>query len=467
MEDVGRVREEVGAEVVALVGERKFRDVLGQLPARVLPREVRVGLGEPDLRELAHNRAAGEGLGQKHDVTVVLVDVLDEPTPELERLRVRVVDPEHLDAGVDPLDDHCEERVPQALPVRGVPVDVVDVLVALGRVLGVLQRAVRAAVEPLGMLVQPRVVGRALDREVERDVNLVLLGGLREVFEVLDGSEVAVDGIVTAGLVADRPRGARVVWSGDERVVPALAVGQADRVDRRQVQDVEAELGEPRELGLDPDQPAPGPGEQLVPAAEPRSHAVDLDRYGFREGDAAVARLNPLDGGEQFGAEGDVVLGRLGNLVVGERGGRVPDQGLVGVVLGRLLRHLEEQDALGDLAGELVVLRGDLALELVAPGPEHIGPGLHRVLPAALSVDVEAARPADAAEVGVDPLHLRFAVVGIAGALVADDRAEEVVAVAEDVGLDPDGVADAALGGVQAAVDGRGRVLDDNARRRV
>ena len=38
---------------------------------------------------------------------------------------------------------------------------------------------------------------------------------------------------------------------GGERVVAALAVGEADRVDRRQVDDVEAELGEPRQLALD------------------------------------------------------------------------------------------------------------------------------------------------------------------------------------------------------------------------
>ena len=53
----------------------------------------------------------------------------------------------------------------------GSPSSVVDVLVALGRVLGVLQRAVGAPVEPFGMLGEPRVVGRALDREVERDLD--------------------------------------------------------------------------------------------------------------------------------------------------------------------------------------------------------------------------------------------------------------------------------------------------------
>ena len=46
---------------------------------------------------------------------------------------------------------------------------------------------------------------------------------------------------------ADRPRAARVARLGRQRVVPALAVRDADRVDRRQVDDVEAELGELRQ----------------------------------------------------------------------------------------------------------------------------------------------------------------------------------------------------------------------------
>ena len=102
VEDVGRVDEEVGAEVLALGAVGELVDVLGQLPAGVLPGEVRVGLGEADLRQVAHDRAAGEGLGEEDDRAVDRVDLLDQPLPERERLRVRVVDAEELDAGVDP-----------------------------------------------------------------------------------------------------------------------------------------------------------------------------------------------------------------------------------------------------------------------------------------------------------------------------------------------------------------------------
>ena len=109
--------------------------------------------------------------------------------------------------------------------------------------------------------------------------------------EVLERAEVGVDRVVAAGLVADRPRGAGIVRAGGQRVVVALAVGVADRVDRRQVDDVEAELGEARELVLDAVQAAPRAREQLVPGAELGALAVDLDRERLLERDAAVAGL--------------------------------------------------------------------------------------------------------------------------------------------------------------------------------
>ena len=109
-----------------------------------------------------------------------------------------------------PVQHHVAQRLPEPAPVLGLEVDVVDVLVLLGRVLGVLERAVRAAVEPLGMLLQPRVVGRALDREVERDLDPELRAPRDEPLEVLLRAEVGMDRVVTALLGADRPRAADV-----------------------------------------------------------------------------------------------------------------------------------------------------------------------------------------------------------------------------------------------------------------
>ena len=101
----------------------------------------------------------------------------DQPLPERQRLRVRVVDAEDPDAVPHPVQDDVAKRLPEPEPVLGLPVDVDDVLVLLGRVLGVLDRPVGPVLEPLRMLGQPRVVGRALDREVERDLEPELLRG--------------------------------------------------------------------------------------------------------------------------------------------------------------------------------------------------------------------------------------------------------------------------------------------------
>ena len=85
----------------------------------------------------------------------------------------------------------------------------------------------------------------------------MLGGSLREVFQVVDRSELRMDGIVPAGLVADRPRGAGVGPARNQCVVTSLSVGVADRMDRGEVDDVEAQLGKARDLLLDALQAAP------------------------------------------------------------------------------------------------------------------------------------------------------------------------------------------------------------------
>ena len=77
---------------------------------------------------------------------------------------------------------------------------------------------------------------------------------------------------------ADGPRAAGVVGAGAERVVGALAVGDADRVDRRQVDDVEAHLGDRRQALGRAGETALAAGEQLVPGAVAGPRAVDPQR---------------------------------------------------------------------------------------------------------------------------------------------------------------------------------------------
>ena len=97
-QDVGRVREEVPAEVLRHLAACQLREVVDQLLLEVPPREVRVGLGEADLREGLDHPRPREGLGEEDHVGVNGLDLRDHPGPERDRLGVRIVDAEDPDA---------------------------------------------------------------------------------------------------------------------------------------------------------------------------------------------------------------------------------------------------------------------------------------------------------------------------------------------------------------------------------
>ena len=237
-QDVVGVDEEVRTEP----GARLVRDllqVLLELPFGVAPGEVGVRLLEPDLRQGLHHGGLGERLGEEDDLGVVGADVFEQPLPEVHGLGVRVVDAEDRDAAIDPEAHDPQDLAADALVVV-VEVQGIDVLVLLRRVLGVGDRAVGQRREPLRVLGDPRVVGRALQREVEGELETGVLGRADEPLEVGERAELGVDGVVAAVLRPDRVGRARVVRAGLERVVRTLAEGAADRVHRRDVDDVEA-----------------------------------------------------------------------------------------------------------------------------------------------------------------------------------------------------------------------------------
>ena len=222
VQDVRRVHEEV--RPVELCPAEQLAEELRKLRLRVLPREVGVRLAEAGLRQHRHHRRPRERLREEDRLGVIRPHLPDRPLPERHRLRVRVVDAVGADAVPAPVQQDVAQSLPEPLPVLGVEVDVVDVLVALGRVLRVLERAVRPPVEPLRMLREPRVVRRALDREVERDLEPMLLGGRDEPIEVLQRPQLGVDRVVPSLRPADRPRAPRIALRGDECVVATLPV---------------------------------------------------------------------------------------------------------------------------------------------------------------------------------------------------------------------------------------------------
>src|SRR5207253_7071713 len=100
---------------------------------------------------------------------------------------------------------------------------------------------------------------------------------LDEPVEVVEGAELRVDRRVAALRAADRPGTARVAEPRRERVVLALAVRAPDRVDGRQVDDVEAHRRRALELRLRVLEGSARAREELVPCGEARALAVGDD----------------------------------------------------------------------------------------------------------------------------------------------------------------------------------------------
>ena len=83
---------------------------------------------------------------------IVRLHVGDQPLPEPERLGVRVIDPEDANTVAHPEEHDVAQFEPERRPRVVVEMKRVDVLITLGRILRVLQRAIRPLPEPLGVL---------------------------------------------------------------------------------------------------------------------------------------------------------------------------------------------------------------------------------------------------------------------------------------------------------------------------
>ena len=210
---------------------------------------------------------------------------LNEPFPKGKRLCVRVVHPEDPDPPVGPEIDDPFARLPKCYPVgfgSRPEIERVDVLVLFRRVLGIGDGPVGPVVEPLGVLRDPGVVRRALQRIVEGHFDPVVRRGLHQEVEVVEVAEVRVDGRMATLLRADRPRAARIPLFGRQRIIFPFAEGVPYRVDRRQVEDVEAHLRNPRHLARGTSQASEAAREQFVPGAYPGPFALDPDRHRSR-----------------------------------------------------------------------------------------------------------------------------------------------------------------------------------------
>src|SRR5256885_4424316 len=215
------------------------------------------------------------------------------------------------------------------------------------------------------------MVGRALERDVERNVDALVLRGLDEVAEVVERAQVGIDRLVPALLRPDRPWAPGLAGFGGT-VVGALAVSLADGVDGWQIEHVEPHACDVREEALDVLELADRAWEELVPGAEAGPDRLD-DHL----------ELAPVDGGgapvgvstHQVAGLGDVAVerGRPGAAQRLPQPGEARGVGGVAVNPGARLLHPPRPD----LELHRHVLPGLDALgELPAPCLEVVDPAL-------------------------------------------------------------------------------------------
>src|SRR5260370_18200409 len=137
------------------------------------------------------------------------------------------------------------------------------------------------------MLTQPRVIGSALDGEIERQFEAVFGSGIAQSTQIAQRTEARVDRVMATFRAADGIGASRVARLGVRRIVPTLAIDPPDRMDRRQVEHIEAHCAdrrEPRDHVIErtvagPGTRPPAPGQPL-PACQPRTPPPCSPRAG-------------------------------------------------------------------------------------------------------------------------------------------------------------------------------------------
>ena len=312
------------------------------------------------------------------------------------------------------------------------------------------------------------VVRRALERDVQRDLDPEILGGAHEVAEVVERAELWMDRLVPALGTSDGPRAADVVGAGGQSVVLALARRAADRMDGRQVHDVEPELSHVRQHllrvaeGAVPFRIARGRArKKFVPGAEDRTIPLGEDaQLAVEAGGDGTIRVSRCRG-EQAGIDGRRKRGRglaaeQGLLSLPQPLGIRPGSGAFRPSRRRVEKGRTFEELGGDLSPDF-----DLALQLVHPGAERVRPGLDAECVEAVGADRELRLPGVVAE---EPHRLLARLSLLRGELApADHGGEVIVALLEDVGGDADRFPCPAPDRIASAIDLRLHVFNDRA----
>ena len=139
-----------------------------------------------------------------------------------------------------PKKDNVLHLDPKRAPVFAAEIKRIDVLVLLWWILGVFDRAVGPLVEPVGMLLNVRMIGGAVEREVECDFHSAFAHFRYEPVEIGQRTERRFNRHVSAGFAANCPRHARIPRLAGDGIVAAFAIGLPNGMNRGKVNDIKS-----------------------------------------------------------------------------------------------------------------------------------------------------------------------------------------------------------------------------------
>src|SRR5438552_10424496 len=155
---------------------------------------------------------------------MLFLEVVNHPLPEVEWLGMGIVDPEDEYPMMNPELDDALEFLPEAAPGRRLEIEWIDVLVLLGRVLGILDCAVRSSAKPFRMFFHVGMVRRTLVRQIQSNVDSMRLCYGDEMAEIFECPKAGMNRLVAAFRAAHSPWASRLSRRGLNGIVLSLAM---------------------------------------------------------------------------------------------------------------------------------------------------------------------------------------------------------------------------------------------------
>ena len=144
----------------------RLGEISGQLLFAISPGEIGGRLGKSKFRQPAHNFGTCESFREENCVGLHVLYFAQAPLPKIERLGVWVVDTKNADPLRDPKQEDAFQFFPHRRPRFTFKIEWINVLIFFGRVLRILNGAVRSMTKPFRMLFRIRMVGRTLEGNV-------------------------------------------------------------------------------------------------------------------------------------------------------------------------------------------------------------------------------------------------------------------------------------------------------------